>query len=46
MRSIVVAIVKITPPRMSKLRVALLALTVGSSRWITARATMPIGMLT
>ena len=31
----VIAIVKITPPRMSKLRVALGVLTVGSRRWMT-----------
>ena len=41
-----IAIVKITPPMMSKLRVADGVLTVGSSRWITISATIPIGMLT
>ncbi len=41
-----IAIVKITPPTMSKFRVADFVLTVGSSRWITISATIPIGMLT
>ena len=41
-----IATVKITPPMMSKFRVADFALTVGSSRWITISATIPIGMLT
>ena len=40
------ATVKIAPPTTSKFRVALLFLTVGSSRWMTKSATMPIGMLT
>ena len=38
--------VKIAPPMRSKLRDADLVLTVGSSRWITIRAMMPIGMFT
>ena len=41
-----VAIVKITPPRMSKLRVARGFLTVGSSRQMKNSETSPIGMLT
>ena len=41
-----IAIVKITPPRMSKLRVARGFLTVGSSRAMTNSETIPIGMLT
>ena len=40
------ATVKMAPPTMSKLRVARSFLTVGRSREMTARATMPIGMLT
>ena len=38
--------VKITPPRTSKFLVADGVLTVGSSRWMTISATIPIGMLT
>ena len=38
--------VKIAPPIRSKLRVADGVLTVGSSRWMTISATIPIGMLT
>ena len=38
--------VKIAPPIRSKLRVAEAVLTVGSSRWMTISATIPIGMLT
>ncbi len=41
-----IANVKMVPPIRSKLRVADLVLTVGSSRWMTISATMPIGMLT
>ena len=41
-----IATVKIAPPSRSKLRVAAGVLTVGSSRWITISATIPIGMLT
>ena len=46
MRSKAIDIVKITPPRTSKLRVARAVLTVGSSRWMTTSETIPIGMLT
>ena len=38
--------VKIAPPMRSKLRDADAVFTVGSRRWITMSATMPIGMLT
>ena len=38
--------VKIAPPMRSKLRDADAVLTVGSRRWITIRATIPIGMFT
>ncbi len=41
-----IATVKIAPPIKSKLRVAYFVFTVGSSRWMTTRATIPIGMLT
>ena len=41
-----IATVKIAPPMRSKLRVAEAVLTVGSSRWMTTSATIPIGMLT
>ena len=41
-----IEIVKIAPPMRSKLRVADAVLTVGSSRWMTISATIPIGMLT
>ena len=41
-----IATVKIAPPIRSKLRVAACVLTVGSSRWMTISATIPIGMLT
>ena len=37
---------KMNPPIRSKLRVAFFVLTVGSSRWMTTRAMIPIGMLT
>ena len=40
------AIVKITPPRMSKLRVARGFLTVGSSRQMKNSEMSPIGRLT
>ena len=38
--------VKMNPPRRSKLRLAFLVFTVGSSRWMTISATIPIGILT
>ena len=41
-----IATVKMKPPIRSKLRVADAVLTVGSSRWMTISATIPIGMLT
>jgi hypothetical protein len=41
-----IAIVKMTPPRMSKFRLAFFVLTTGSSRLMTKSAAMPIGMLT
>ena len=41
-----IATVKMAPPIRSKFLVADLVLTVGNSRWITNRATIPIGMLT
>ncbi len=41
-----IATVKIEPPIKSKLRVADGVLTVGSNRWMTTSAMIPIGMLT